>query len=68
MEREKNQSEQGSIDTDLKSLIEKNVLCVDFQLTDGEPVLELELNSREIVSGKLIDVKRPPDTGAETLM
>ena len=45
--------------------IEKNVQCVDFQLTDGEPVLELELNSGEVVR-KLIEVKRPPDTGAET--
>ena len=38
---------------------------MDFQLTDGEPVLELELNSGEVVR-KLIEVKRPPDTGAET--
>ena len=38
------------MDTDLKSLIEKNVQCVHFQLTDGEPVLELELNSGVIES------------------
>ena len=51
MERKENQSEKGqlrtpltSVDTDLKSLIDKEVQLV----SDREHMLELELNSGEI--------------------
>ena len=46
------------INKDLKSFIDNEVECVDFQLVDGGPRLDLELNNGRI-SRKLIDVMRP---------
>ena len=65
--KKQNQSEQvckpasqstGDVDLDLKSFIDKEVQCVDFHFTNGQPELDLELNSGERVR-KPVDVKRP---------
>ena len=70
--RKHNQNEQvckpasqstGDVDLDLKSFIDKEVQCVDFHITNGQPELDLELNSGERVR-KPIDVKKPFVTGA----
>ena len=70
--KEQNQSEQvckpaslstGDVDLDLKSFIVKEVQCVDLHITNGQPELDLELNSGEIVK-KPIDVLKPSVTGA----
>ena len=45
-------------DKDLKSYIDKEVSCVDFLIDNGEPGLELELNSGEYVWAPVC-VKKP---------
>ena len=50
-----------AVDTELKSLIDKEVDCVDFRLDNGEPVLDLELKNGDILR-KPVDVKRPVRT------
>ena len=49
-------------DAALKSYIDQEVLCVDFQLDDGEPSLDLELRSGEMVK-QLVDVRPAADGG-----
>ena len=53
----------GDVDLDLESFIDKEVQCVDFHITNGQPELDLELNSGERVR-KPIDVQKPSVTGA----
>ena len=45
-----------AVDTELKSLIDKEVDCVDFRLDNGEPVLDLELKNGDILR-KPVDVR-----------
>ena len=70
--KEQNQNEQvckpaslstGDVDLDLKSFIVKEVQCVDFHITNGQPELDLELSSGETVR-KPIDVLKPSVTVA----
>ena len=70
--KKQNQSEQvrkpasqstGDVDLDLKSFIDNEVQCVDFHITNGQPELDLELNSEER-ERKPIDAKKPSVTGA----
>ena len=55
------------VDKELKLFIDKEVQCVDFKVIDGEPGLDLELNSGEMVR-KVVDVKRPPGIGVQPYM
>ena len=52
-------------DKDLKSYIDKEVSCVDFLIDNGEPGLELELNSGEYVWAPVC-VKKPGDHHSAT--
>ena len=53
----------GDVDLDLESFIDKEVQCVDFHITNGQPELDLELNSGERVR-KPIDLQKTSVTGA----
>ena len=37
----------GDVDLDLKSFIDKEVQCVDFHITNGQPEPDLELGTQQ---------------------